>query len=252
MNKGQKEAFVRRFAHRTVEFTQTEWDAIVVEYNIGFNDIMNNNNSKYAFKDENGKDKSFVYTMSNGNAFDCPALKGHRCNVPCYGLKGSFTWSTTKINKRFQGIILNFAPLEFIFEAIKHFATNKRMNPLNRLRFFRINEVSDFTEDLFDRILVLAKMLYSDVDTKHIRIFGYSKMNLDWSKVLEHPNLTINASQTVDALYKGGNTFIAVNKEFYDSIVESEFVRKCDCEVNCHNCELCYENNGLVIFCLIH
>ena len=95
-------------------------------------------------------------------------------------------------------------------------------------------------------------MLYSDAETKHIKVFGYSKMNLDFSKVLEHPNLTINASQTINPLYLNGNTFIAVDKEFYDSIVETDIIRKCDCTVNCHGCELCYSNNGLIIFCLIH
>lgn len=252
MNKGQKQAFVRKYAHRTDEFTEKEWAIIQKEYNIKPNDIMNNNNSKYAFKDDNGKEKSFVYTISNGNAFDCPALKGHRCNVPCYGLKGSFTWNDTKVNKAFQGLILNLAPVKFLFDVVKHFATNSRMNPLNRLRFLRINEVSDLTESLFNKILVLCDLLYSDVDTRHIRVFGYSKMDLDWNKVLEHPNLTINASQVLNPLYLGGNVFIAVEKEFYDSIVETDIVRKCDCETNCHKCELCYSNNGLVIFCLIH
>ena len=252
MNKGQKQAFVRKFAHRQEEFSESEWNNIVKEYNIKPNDVMGNINSKYQFVDETGSTRSFVYTMSNGNAFDCPALLSGRCNVPCYGLKGSFTWNDTKVNKAFQGIILRLAPVKYLFDVIKHHATNKRKNKYNRLRYFRINEVSDLTEALFNRILELAEMLYSDAETKHIRIFGYSKMNLDFSKVLEHPNLTINASQTINSLYLGGNTFIAVDKEFYDSIVETDVIRKCDCTVNCHNCELCYSNNGLIIFCLIH
>lgn len=252
MNASQKKEFVKKFGHRTTEFSEKEWEKVCNEFSIKFTDIMNNDNSKYAFLDANGKEKSFVWTISNGNAFDCPALKSNRCNVDCYGLKGCFSWNPTKVNKRFQGIILNLAPLGFIFDVIKHFATSKRMNPLNRLRFLRLNEVSDLTESLYNRVLVLCEMLYSDAETKHIRVFTYSKMNLDFQKVLEHPNLTINASQTLNSLYLGGNTFIAVDKEFYDSIVETDIIRKCDCTVNCHNCELCYANSGLIIFCLIH
>lgn len=253
MNKGQKQAFVRRYAKRTEEFTEEEWSIIEKEYNITPNDVMKNINKKYQFKTENNEVRSFVYTISNGNAFDCPALHCCRCNVPCYGLKGSFTWNDTKVNKEFQRIILNFVPVNYLFFVVKHHATNKRKNPLNRLRFLRLNEVSDFTQSLIDRMTVLSQKLYNDVETRHIKIFSYTKMqHLNFSDFVAMPNVTVNNSQVINPLYSNGNVFIAVDKEFYDSIVETDIVKKCDCEINCHGCELCYSNGGYIIFCLIH
>lgn len=252
MKKEQKIKFIKEFHNKDSVFTESEWNKVVKQYSINYTDVMNNKNSKYQYNGTDGKPKSVVYTISNGNAFDCPALKAGRCNMPCYGLKGTFSWNVTKINKTFQYLILKLVPLKWLFDAIKYHATSNRKNKENLLRFLRINEVSDFNSHLFNRILALSDMLYSDESTRHIMIFSYSKMNMDWDKVLKHPNLVVNASQTVNPLYDGGNTFIAVDEQYFNNIVESDTVKKCNCETNCHNCEYCYNNNGYTIFCLIH
>lgn len=252
MNREEKFNFIKIHSSRKVEFSLSEWNNIKKEYHIGYNDIMKNINSKYQYINKDNKVRSFVYTISNGNAFDCPALCSGRCNMDCYGLKHTFTWDTTKINKEFQRIVLNYMPLSELFSCIKYHATCSRKNQGNLLKVLRINEVSDLTNELFNRLLALCDMLYSDKETKHIKVFSYSKMDLNWNEVQKRKNLTINASQTINPLYRGGNTYIAVDKEFYDNIVETDVIKKCNCETNCHNCELCYSDNRLIIFCLIH
>lgn len=253
MKKEQKKEFVAQFMGRNEPFNEIEWNKIVKQYDINHNDIMNNKNSKYQYVDKNGNIGNVVYTISNGNAFDCPSLHCGRCNVPCYGLKGTFTWNATKVNKEFQRIILNIAPLEFIFDAIKYHSTSKRKAKRNLLKFLRLNEVSDMTQNLIDRITVLCKMLLSDKATQHIVVFTYTKMqHLRWSNLLSCSNFVVNNSQVINPLSSNGNVFIAVEKEIFDSIVETDTVKKCNCETNCHGCEYCYKNNGYIIFCCIH
>ena len=77
------------------EVSSDNWDEMVDKYGIRYGDVFSKN-TKYTIETENGKECS-CYTISNGNAFDCPALKQGKCNVPCYGLKGCYRWDTPKI-----------------------------------------------------------------------------------------------------------------------------------------------------------
>lgn len=241
------------FINEHKESTNVDWNAVAKEYGIKPRDVFYTN-TKYTTKDENNKDQCSVYCVSNGNAFDCPSLKRGACNVPCYGLNGCYVmYDDVKINKEFQRIVLKIAPIEWLFDAIKYLATSKRMKKGNLLRFFRLNEVSDLTQELLDKICDLCDLLYEDVETRHIVVFTYTKMGiLDFSRVAKMQNFVINTSQTVNPVYKGGNVYIAVTQEYFDKIVETDIVKKCNCDIACTECGYCYEDGGYIIFCLIH
>lgn len=234
------------------EVSSHNWDEMVDKYNIKYKDVFSKN-TKYTIKTEkNGKECS-CYTISNGNAFDCPALKQDKCNVPCYGLKGCYRWDAPKINKEFQRKVLEFAPNKWLFNAIKHLATNKRMKKGNRLTEIRLNEVSDLTQELLNKVIALCVMLDADRETKHIKVFTYTKMaNLDFHIADKLPNLCINTSQAINPVYKGGNIYFAVDETTYDSIVENDIVKKCNCDIACKKCGYCYEDNGFFIYAKIH
>lgn len=238
------------------EMTVSEWIGLCCRYGIAFKDVFSTN-SKYTIEtvtEEKTTRECCVYTISNGNAFDCPALHRKACNVACYGLKGCYRWDSAKFNKEFQRLVLLFAPVEWLFQAIKHLATNTNCKEGNKLRFVRLNEVSDLTQELFEKVLRLCKMLESDETTANVVVFTYTKQGgaIDFTEAGKQRNLIINTSQTLNPVYTGGNVYIAVDKEYFDAIVESDTVKKCNCEINCTDCGLCYEDGGYIIFCLIH
>lgn len=238
------------------EMTVGEWIEVCSTYGIAFKDAFSKN-TKYTIEEVvDGKTtrECSVYTISNGNAFDCPALHRKACNVPCYGLKGCYRWDSAKFNKEFQRLVLAFAPVEWLFEAIRHLATNTNCKEGNKLKFVRLNEVSDLTRELLEKIITLCKLLESDKATANVVVFTYTKQGgaIDFTEAGKQANLIINTSQTVNPVYEGGNVYIAVDKEYFDSIVESDKVKKCNCEINCTDCGLCYEDGGYIIFCLIH
>jgi len=233
------------------EVSSQNWDEMVAKYGIKPKDIFSKN-SKYTVTTENGKECT-CYTISNGNAFDCPALKQGRCNMPCYGLKGCYRWDTPKINKAFQQKVLEFAPLGWLLEAIKYLATSKRMKQGNRLTEIRLNEVSDLTQSLLDKIVALCILLAKDEQTSHIKVFTYTKMaNLDFTMASRMPNLCINTSQAINPVYQGGNIYFAVDKATFDSIEENDIVKKCNCEIACKDCGYCYTDGARFIYALIH
>lgn len=245
-----------REAQEQGELTVSEWIGLCCRYGIAFKDVFSTN-SKYTIEtvtEEKTTRECSVYTISNGNAFNCPALHRGACNVPCYGLKGCYRWDDAKTNKEFQRLVLAFAPVSWLFEAIKHLATNTRCKDGNRLRFVRLNEVSDLTRELLAKIITLCKLLESDESTANVVVFTYTKQGgaIDFTEAGKQRNLVINTSQTLNPVYTGGNVYIAVDKEYFDSIVESDTVKKCNCEINCTDCGLCYEDGGYIIFCLIH
>lgn len=238
------------------ELSVSEWIGLCCRYGIAFKDVFSTN-SKYTIKtvsEEKTTRECSVYTISNGNAFDCPALHRKACNVPCYGLKRCYKWDSAKFNKEFQRLVLAFAPVNWLFEAIKHLATNTNCKEGNKLRFVRLNEVSDLTRELLEKIINLCKLLESDKATANVVVFTYTKQGgaIDFTEAGKQRNLVINTSQTLNPVYEGGNVYIAVDKEYFDSIVESDKVKKCNCEINCTDCGLCYEDGGYIIFCLIH
>ncbi len=233
------------------EVNSDNWDAMVEKYGIKYADIFTKNR-KYTIETEDGKECS-CYTISNGNAFDCPALKQGKCNMPCYGLKGCYRWDTPKINKEFQRCVLEFAPLEWLLEAIKYLATSKRMKKGNRMTELRLNEVSDLTQSLLDKIVRLCILMMLEDETSHIKVFTYTKMaNLDFTEASTLPNLCINTSQAINPIYANGNVYFAVNKDVFDSIVETDTVKKCNCEIACKDCGYCYEDGARFIYALIH
>lgn len=238
------------------EMTVSEWIGLCCRYGIAFKDVFSTN-SKYTIEEVvDGKTtrECSVYTISNGNAFDCPALHRKACNVACYGLKGCYRWDSAKFNKEFQRLVLLFAPVEWLFQAIKHLATNNNCKEGNKLRFVRLNEVSDLTRELLEKIINLCKLLELDETTANVVVFTYTKQGgaIDFTEAGKQRNLIINTSQTLNPVYTGGNVYIAVDKEYFDAIVESDTVKKCNCEINCTDCGLCYEDGGYIIFCLIH
>ena len=233
------------------EVNASNWDAMVEKYGIKYADVFTKNR-KYTVETEDGKECS-CYTISNGNAFDCPALKEGRCSVPCYGLKRCYVWDTTKINKEFQKKVLEFAPIEWLLKAIKHLATSKRIKQGNKLTELRFNEVSDLTQSLLDKIVKLCVAMLMDDDTQAIKVFTYTKMaNLDFTKASILPNLAINTSQAINPVYENGNIYFAVDEATYDSIKENDIVKKCNCDIACKKCGYCYEDNGLFIYAKIH
>lgn len=232
------------------EINDKNWDEMVKKYDIKYRDIFTKNR-KYTIKTENGKECS-CYTISNGNAFDCPSLKENKCNVPCYGLKGCYRWDTPKINKEFQRLVLEFAPNEWLFDAIKHLATSKRIKEQNRLSELRLNEVSDLTQVLLDKMLKLCTMLLYDDATRHIKVFTYTKMELDFQKASKQSNIAINTSQAINPVYPNGNVYFVVDEETYDNIEENEYIKKCNCDIACKYCGYCYEDNGYFIYAKIH
>lgn len=236
------------FINEHKESTSVDWDTVVKEYGIKPRDVFYHN-TKYTTDDG-----CPVYCVSNGNAWNCPALCRGACNVPCYGLKGYYVMEdNVKINKEFQRLVLKLAPITWLFECIKYLATSKRMKKGNLLRFFRLNEVSDLTQELLDKICDLCDLLYADPETRHIVVFTYTKMGiLDFSRVAKMPNFVINTSQTVNPVYHGGNVYIAVEQEYFDQIVETDIVKKCNCDIACTECGYCYKDGGYIIFCLIH
>ena len=234
------------------EVNSQNWDEMVEKYGIKYADVFSKN-SKYTVETESDGKQCSCYTISNGNAFDCPALKQGKCNVPCYGLKGCYRWDTPKINKEFQRVVLKYAPLEWLFNAIKHLATNKRMKQGNRLTEVRLNEVSDLTQGLLDKICNLCFELYLHKETRHIKVFTYTKMaDLNFIEAEQMPNLCINTSQAINPVYQGGNIYFAVDEAIFDSIEENDVVRKCNCEIACRDCGYCYSDNGLFIYAKIH
>ena len=234
------------------EVSSENWDEMVAKYDIKYKDVFSKN-TKYTIETENGKECS-CYTISNGNAFDCPALLQGKCNVPCYGLKGCYRWSTPKINKEFQKCILKYAPISWLYDAIRHLANNKRMKQGNRLTEVRLNEVSDLTQELLNKIVTLCILLaYWHKDTSHIKVFTYTKMaNLDFSVAKKLPNLCINTSQAINPVYENGNIYFAVDEATYNNIEENDVVKKCNCEVACRDCGYCYSDGGLFIYAKIH
>lgn len=235
------------------EVNENNWYEMVEKYGIKYADIFTKNRKYTIVTEENGKECS-CYTISNGNAFDCPALKQGRCNVPCYGLKGCYRWDTPKINKEFQRYVLQYAPVSWLYDAIRHLANNKRMKKGNRLTEVRFNEVSDLTQSLLDKIVTLSIMLaHYHEDTRHIKVFTYTKMaNLDFSMASKVPNLCINTSQAINPVYENGNIYFAVDEATYDSIEENDVVKKCNCDIACKKCGYCYEDNGFFIYAKIH
>ena len=147
------------------EVSSDNWDEMVAKYDIKYKDVFSKN-TKYTIKTKNNGKECSCYTISNGNASDCPALKQGKCNVPCYGLKGCYRWDTPKINKEFQRKVLEFAPNQWLFNAIKHLATNKRMKEGNRLTEIRLNEVSDLTQELLNKVTALCIILDADRETR--------------------------------------------------------------------------------------
>ena len=233
------------------EINSHNWDEMVEKYGIKYADVFTKNR-KYTVITDNGKECS-CYTISNGNAFDCPALKQGKCNVPCYGLKGCYRWDTPKINKEFQRCVLKYAPLQWLQDAIEHLATNKRMKKGNRLTELRLNEVSDLTQTLLDKIVALCMLLWHSKNTSHIKVFTYTKMaNLDFTMASRLPNLCINTSQAINPVYANGNIYFAVDEATFDSIVENDIVKKCNCEIACRDCGMCYKDNGFFIYAKIH
>ena len=106
-------------------------------------DVFTRFNDKYTHKNEDGHDRCSTWTMSNGNAWECPALALGLCDMDCYGLKGTFVWNDVRRNKHFQGLVMQIADANWLFEAIKTCATNKRLAKGNELLALRLNEVSD-------------------------------------------------------------------------------------------------------------
>ena len=229
-----------------------DWKEVITKFDIRPKEIFSNV-SKYTntyFVGEKKVKECCVYSISNGNAWDCPAYCRNACNIKCYGFKGNYVrYSSPKINKEFQRLVVKFAPVEWLFEVSRHLATNTRMKKENRLRFIRLNEVSDFDQPMLDKAIDWADMLHSDAKTRHTRMFAYTKQNgaVDFSQVGEVPNFCINASQTINPLYEGGNCFWCVSKEFYDSVEETEQIRKCNCDIACVDaCGICYEDNDCI------
>lgn len=238
------------------EINAHNWDEMVKKYGIKYGDVLTTNKKYRIFVGEKNGRKQYecsCYTISNGNAFDCPSLKQGRCNVPCYGLKGCYKWDAPKINKEFQRKVLEFAPLSWLFDAIKHLATNKRMKKANRLTEVRLNEVSDLTQKLLDKTVALCMLLAHNQKTSHIKVFTYTKMaNLDFTMASRMPNLCINTSQAINPIYENGNIYFAVDEATYDNIVENDIVKKCNCDIACKKCGYCYEDNGFFIYAKIH
>lgn len=213
-------------------------------------DVFTRFNDKYTHKNEDGNDRCSTWTMSNGTAWDCPALHLGLCDLPCYGLDGFFKMDDVKRNKHFQGLVMNIAPAMWLFSAIKYCATNNRLAKGNELLALRLNEVSDLTQPLLDKWCDVAEMLLDDEETRHIKLFTYTKMrHLDFSRVAKLPNFCINASESETPLYEGGNCFNAKTKAEMDKVVETDTHKKCNCDINCglDFCGFCYEDNGLII-----
>lgn len=213
-------------------------------------DVFSRKNDKYTHEDEDGNNRCSTWTISNGTAWDCPALAIGNCKLPCYGFKGKFGLDDVKKNKHFQGLVMKIADAEWLFEAVKFGATNKRLAKGNNLVALRLNEVSDLTQELLDKWCDVAEMLLADKETKHIKVFTYTKMyHLDFSRVAKLPNFAINASESEEPLYEGGNCFNAKTKAEMDKVVETDTHKKCNCDINCglDFCGFCYEDNGLII-----
>lgn len=213
-------------------------------------DVFSRNTDKYTHKDEDGNDRCSTWTMSSGTAWDCPALAIGNCNLPCYGFKGRYKFDNVTTNKHFQGLVMKIADANWLFETIKHCATNKRLAKGNELMALRLNEVSDLTQPLLDKWCDVCEMLLADEETKHIKVFTYTKMyHLDFSRVAKLPNFCINASESEEPLYEGGNCFNMKTAEEMADVVETETHKKCNCEINCglDFCGYCYEDNGFVI-----
>lgn len=213
-------------------------------------DIFSRHNEKYTHKDANGNPRCSTWTMSNGNAWDCPAHKLGLCKIECYGFNGTFKWDVVKTNKKFQGLIMQIADANWLFEAIKTCATNSRLAKGNELLALRLNEVSDLTAPLLDKWCDVCEMLASDDATKHIKVFTYTKMyHLDFSRVEKLSNFCINASESEKPLYNGGNCFNAKKPKEMASIEETDVIKLCNCEINCglDFCGYCYEDNGYTI-----
>lgn len=233
------------------EINNKNWYEMVKKYNIKYKDVFSKNR-KYTIITKNGKECS-CYTISNGNAFDCPSLKAGKCNIKCYGLKGCYVWNDSKVNKEFQKCILKYASVEWLFDAIKHLATSKRMKAGNRLTELRLNEVSDLTQVMLDKMITLCEKMLLDDATKHIKVFTYTKMaNLDFHKASIMPNLCINTSQAINPIYENGNIYFAVDEATFDNIIENDIVKKCNCEIACKDCGYCYTDGGRFIYAKIH
>lgn len=213
-------------------------------------DVFSRKNDKYVHNDEDGNPRCSTWTISNGTAWDCPAHHLGYCKINCYGFHGSFTWDNTKLNKKFQGLVMQIADANWLFESVKYGATNTRLAKGNQLLAVRLNEVSDLTQELLDKWCDVCEMLLADPSTEHIKVFTYSKMyNLDFSRVAKLSNFCVNASETDKPFYEGGNCFNAVEKEELDSVEETETVKICNCDINCglDHCGHCYQDNGLII-----
>ena len=213
-------------------------------------DVFSRDNKKYTHLNEDGKPRCSTWTISNGTAWDCPALALGLCKIPCYGFKGTFTWDDVKRNKHFQGLVMNIAPAKWLFGAIKYCATNNRLAKGNELLALRLNEVSDLTQPLLDKWCDVCEMLLDDEETRHIKVFTYTKMfHLDFKRVARLPNFCVNASESETPLYEGGNCFNAKTKDEMDKVVETDIHKKCNCDINCglDFCGFCYEDNGLII-----
>lgn len=213
-------------------------------------DVFSRKNEKYTHPNENGNPRCSTWTISNGNAWDCPAHKLGLCKINCYGFNGTFRWDIVKTNKRFQGLIMQIADANWLFEAIKECATNTRLAKGNELKALRLNEVSDLTQELLNKWCDVCEMLLVDKATRHIKVFTYTKMyHLDFSRVAKLSNFCINASESEVPLYEGGNCFNAKKPDEMASIQENEVVKLCNCEINCglDFCGHCYQDNGLII-----
>lgn len=217
---------------------------------IRYMDVFSRGTDKYTHLDEDGNERCSTWTMSNGTAWDCPALAIGNCKIPCYGFEGRYRMNNVQVNKHFQGLVMNIADAEWLFEAVKHGATNTRLAKGNNLVALRLNEVSDLTQPLLDKWCDVAEMLLADPKTKHIKVFTYTKMyHLDFSRVAKLPNFAINASESDEPVYEGGNCFNAVKPEKMKDVVETDTDKICNCDINCglDFCGHCYEDNGLTI-----
>lgn len=242
MNSEQKINFVKEYLNTDCQIDN--WEDVVDQYGIKYADVFNSNN-KYTDRDENNVIHRDIYCLSNGDASDCiPRLSGV-CKIDCYARKGHYHGNNTKINKMFQRIIYQKAPLEYLISVIKYF--NQKQERLS-MNYLRINESNDLTQELLDKTVELALLLKKE--QLNVKIFGYTKRyDLDFSEVAKLDNFVINTSERFKPVYSGGNCFIGVTEDEYNKIKETETVKLCNCGKSCYkSCGYCLKDNGFIIY----
>lgn len=242
MDKETKKNFVKKYLHTDCQIDN--WEEIVDQYGIKYADVFNCN-SKYTITKENKPKEKHIYCISNGDASDCvPRLNGV-CTIDCYAKKGHYHSNSTKLNKLFQRVILQKAPLEWLIGAIKYFNAKQ---PRLRLQALRINETNDLTQELLDKTVELCKLL--QIEQLDVVVFAYTKMyDLDFSEASKLPNLAINTSESLKPVYSGSNCFIAVSEDEWNSIQETDTIKRCNCEMGCYEeCGYCLKDNGYILY----